>query len=198
MKSIFPILLACLAFIACNNEPGNKQENKEPAVARDSTAEPDFFFPVTDFLKGQVTEIRTKGINPKKIVVAGNKTDSSWVKMEDIDQEINVFLTPEIDRSNLTHLFTEKKFLDQTINTFTFTYDPIKALPDTFSLKRWDVYIDPETNKVKRIYLVKKLPGGKTQQLTWLAGKSCRMVTLTEKPDGTPIIEKEETLNWDF
>ena len=44
---------------------------------------------------------------------------------EEIDltpKEFELFLFPVIDSTNLNNLFTESKFLDQTINAFTFTY----------------------------------------------------------------------------
>lgn len=200
MKPVFTILITCAIFVGCNHaSTSNEQDNKGSIAEKPMTSTVHRnFFPVTDFIKGQLTEIRNKGINPVKIVMHGSRPDSSWVKIEDMEKEAGSFLTPVIDSVNLVDFFAEKSFLDQTINAFTFTYDPVKPLPDSFSLQRWDVYIDPESSKVTRIYMVKKLPGKKIQQLTWRAGKSCKMITLTEKPDGSPLVESDVMLNWDF
>jgi hypothetical protein len=95
-------------------------------------------------------------------------------------------------------LVTEKRFLDQTIDAFTFTYDPVNPLPDTFLLRRWDVYIDPNTNSVTRVYLVKKERSNKKLQLTWQTNKSCRIVSISTDPSGNDYVEKEVTINWDL
>lgn len=183
-----------LAILSCNDsDPAIPSVNKDIAEK-----EAPSFFPVTDFLKGQVAEIKKDGINPLKITKVNEKLDSIWLKMEELDNEFAPFLTPEIDSANLAGLFTEKKFLDQTIDAFTFTYDPIKILPDSFFLQRWDVYIDPKSNTVKRVYMVKKSPDQKTIQLTWQTNKNCRIISIANDLKGNDFVEKEVTIKWDF
>jgi len=164
------------------------------------TANQQTFFPVTDYIRGQLAEIDSLPITPVKIINADGKTDSIWMKKEDIRLFAQPFLSPEIDTSNFKKLFIEKSFLDQTINAFTFSYDPILDLPDTLQLRRWDVYIDAKKNTIIRIFMVKeqKLNGNlQTQQLTWKSGRWCRITTITEQP-GKPAILKEELMKWDF
>jgi len=193
MKFFSQLLILAVVVLSCNSAteiPMEKEVQAEPEKVA--------FFPVTDYIKGQIVEIRNKGINPHKFTSENNKQDSAWLKMEELDTAFQVFLTPEIDSTNLSSLFTEKKFLDQTINAFTFTYDPVKALPDSFSLQRWDVYVDPQKNTVRRIYLLKKTPDHKTIQLTWQSGMWCKMVTISEDEKGNAHVEKEVTIKWDF
>ena len=95
-------------------------------------------------------------------------------------------------------MFTEKSFLDQTINAVTFTYDATISLPDSMLLKHWDVYIDPQSNNVKRIYLVKEISKSKTLQLTWVSNKWCKITSIITDENGVSKIEKEEKLIWDF
>lgn len=155
------------------------------------------FFPVTSYIKGQIFEIKSGGINPLKLVTARSLTDSTWLKMESLDSELADFLLPEIDTANLASLFTEKKFFDQTLDAITLTYDPVKVLPPGFSLIHWDIYIDPVTNRIRRIYLVKKISGNNIEQLTWIAGERCRLVSI--KDDGhNSSIEKDITIKWHF
>jgi hypothetical protein len=130
--------------------------------------------------------------------MVNNVNDSSWIKMEDLDKEVALFLEPQIDTTNMVSLFSEKKFLDQTINAYTFTYDPSGQLPDTFMLQRWDVYVDAVTNKVKRIYMVKKLSDTKTVQLTWQSDKWCKIVTIATDKEGKASVEREVLIKWDF
>lgn len=173
---------------------------KQPAIV-DSRTQPKeivSFFQVTSYLKGQISEIRTGGKTPIKFLTFNNKTDSVWLKMNNLDTAFADFLSPDIDSGNLVALFTEKKFLDQTINAITLTYDPIKTLPDNFYLTHWDVYIDPVTGMVRRIYLIKELPGRVTKQLTWNTGKSCTIVTIADDINGKSFVERKVAIKWDY
>lgn len=177
--------------LSCNTKPhkvqNNYSEEKDTAV----------FFPVTNYIKGQINEIVKKGINPIKILSTEKKADSVWLKVSEFDAAFREFVQPEIDSNNLLTYFTESKFADQTLDTYTFTYAPNGNLPDSISLKRWDVYIDRVTNNVKRIYIVKQ-NRDKELQLTWQSGKWCKTVCIANDKSGKQFIEYEETIKWSF
>ena len=156
------------------------------------------FFPVTSYLKGQLADINRKGLTPLKYTTLHNQTDSTWLKPADYKEAFKEFLSPEIDSANLTPFFSEKKFMDRTLDAFTFTYDPAGPIPDSISLHHWDVYIDPSTGRVKRVYMVKQFNSNTTIQLTWMNDKWCKMTTFIELPNGISSIEKEEKIIWDF
>jgi hypothetical protein len=158
------------------------------------------FFPVTDYLKGQLYELDSMPVTPLKTVTFNGKTDSEWLKRESIRLFAAPFLTPVIDSVSMSPYFSVKSFLDQTINAFTFSYDPIKQLPDSIKLTHWDVYINPQSSKVERIYLVKENTENginTTTQLTWKSGQGCTIITITQKPGKEPLI-KEEKMKWNF
>jgi hypothetical protein len=71
-------------------------------------------------------------------------------------------------------------------------------LHDSVVLKHWDVYIDPETNKVKRVYLVKKINKNTSLQLTWQSNEWFKTTTITSGTDGIEKVEKEEKISWDY
>jgi len=99
----------------------------------------------------------------------------------------------------LKTLFKQNSFLDQTINAFTFTYDPIATLPDSMELRHWDVYVDPEKFNISKIYLIKNKDSGKRQlQLTWRNNQSAKILSILNKPDGSRTVEKETTITWNF
>ncbi len=175
-------------------------EKKIPLIANSITTDSlakQRFFPVTTYIKGQLYSIKEKGLNPIQYITEGDKKDSSWLKIEDLPSAINEFLTPEIDSTNLIQLFLEKKFVDQSLDAVTLTYEPIKKLPDSLSLSSWTVYIQPETGNIKRIYLV-KTKATKTTQLTWNSNANCKMVYLTSNADGSFVVDKEVKINWDY
>jgi len=195
MKIIIGFGLALMLLQSCNNSP--KQKAVEPTKTpenKDTLG----FFPVTDYLKGQIKEVYDKQVNPLKYVTIKGRTDSSWLQVEEFPAAFDDFLHPEIDSISLSPFFKESKFMDRSIDAFTFTYEPIGTLPDTMQLQHWDVYVDPETGKVRRVYMVKRYGKGKTKQMTWQGDKWCKIVYITSKPDGTFVVDKEEKITWDF
>lgn len=198
MKIIHILVALILLLVSCKSQKSTEEQLTAATDSLIQKPEIPHFFPVTDYIKGQVYEVKNGNINPFKIITVNNHSDSGWLKMEQLYNEVTDFFTPVIDSGNLVSLFSEKKFMDQTLNAITFTYDPIKPLPDSFLLRHWDVYVDPNTNQVTRIYMVKNLPQKKIQQLTWLTGKNCNIKTIVEdSTNGKPIIEKEITIKWD-
>ena len=177
---------------ACNNTAPDKHVTQN-TVAEEKPS----FIPVTSYIKGQIHEITERGITPTKFTTINGHTDSAFVKFGELDGFLNNFLQPVIDSVNLTPFFTETKFLDQTINAFTFTYNPKIKLPDSIPFTHWDIYIDPETSKIKRVYLIKKSSENKTLQLTWESNLTSKIVTIINNPDGSSAIEKEEKIFWD-
>lgn len=148
-------------------------------------------FPVTDYIKGQLTSIESLQTTPVKIVDNGGKKDSAWIQREDVRALASPFLQPVIDSASLQEHFTGNSFLDQTVGAVTFTYVPKSDFKDDSGLREINVYIDPQTNKVQRIYLVKE-KGDTTLQLTWKSGSwfSLRSI-INDKVN-------EEKVQWGF
>lgn len=194
MKNSLFIIGIAFSLHACN---GTKKEN-EPSTNNKATADTATnFFPVTTYLKGEIFGIKNGGVTPLRKITIGTKTDSSWLKMEELETVFAEFLIPVIDTANLKDLFSEKRFLDQTLDAFTFTYEPKNEKGLVYPFTHWDVYIDPETQKVRRIYLVKKEGADKELQLTWLSGKYCKIVTLVTQNGKTNIAKEDKTI-WRF
>ncbi len=188
------IYLSTLFWIACQ---GKEQKN---IPHESSTEESISFFPVTDFLLGQLGEIDKLPVTPLQININGNKQDSVWLKREDIRKLAVPFLHPVIDSASLGKYFVGKSFLDQTVNAVTFSYDAKMKLPDSIKLTHWDVYVDPQKNDVQRIYMVKEEntnAGHTTTQLTWTANKWFSIRTILQPPGHDPVVN-EEILKWDF
>ena len=193
MKILLTVLVFGFLLLSCSNQ--DKSSGNSPV--KDSM-EKQSFFPVTDFIKGEIFNIKKSGINPLKYTTVKNRTDSAWIKIEALDSALQEFLTPVIDSANLITLFTERSFLDNSIDAITLTYDPVTTLPDSMLLTHWDVYIDPKSNKVKRIYMVKDVEKNKTLQLTWVSNKWCKIISIVTGEKGVSTIEKEEKFILDF
>ena len=193
MKIIISIFACSFFLYSCTDEGKSAEESSVKDTAQNQR-----FFPVTDYLKGEIYNIKKNGVNPLKYTTINGHTDSVWLKIEQIDSVMSEFLHPEIDSVNLTALFSEKSFLDRSLDAVTFTYDAAVVLPDTMKLKHWDVYIDPKSNKVMRIYIVKQIDKTKTLQLTWVNGQWCKTTTITTDTNDVMKVEKEEKIVWDF
>jgi hypothetical protein len=195
MQRLFRFLpmVFLLVFISCHSGNSDQLLKNNP----DDTVN---IFPVTSFLKAQLKIIDSMPVTPLKIVTENKKIDSFWMKREDIRTNAAPFLKPLIDSATMTSLFSEKSFLDQTINAFTFSYDAKTKLPDSVNLTHWDVYMNPQTKNIDRIYLVKEKnnsDANTTTQLTWVVNKWYSIRTITQLPNAQPKI-KEEKMIWDF
>ena len=191
----FNFFVSLLFLGACNSNSKVKEN-----IQVDKTEELQSFFPVTDFILGQLNELDSLPVTPLKITINSNKTDSVWLKKKDIRVFAEPFLHPVIDSISLQKFFSEKSFLDQTINAVTLSYDPKIRVPDSIKLTRWDIYIDPQKNKIERIYLVKEefINGANVStQLTWKVNKWCSIRTIEQEAKTAPQI-KEEIMKWEF
>ena len=198
LRFLSSVVFMLFLFVGCTEQRSQTSQQTKKDSTEDNT-----FFPVTQFILGELAQIDSLPVTPLKIISIDGKEDSIWMKKEDIRTFAQPFLQPKIDTSNLKDLFAQKSFLDQTINAFTFSYDPVSKLPDTMQLRRWDVYVDPQKSKVKRIYIVKEInekqnaATKQTIQLTWMAAHWCKITTIIEQGNNQPKI-KEEKMIWGF
>ncbi|MDE3213676.1 MAG: hypothetical protein KGM98_10620 [Bacteroidota bacterium] len=196
-KLIYWLMFPALLGVACHQKSASTVA-AVPAV--DSSKSVHFFFPVTSYLEGALTQVDRIPVTPLLITLYEDKRDSTWISKSTLHTLAAPFLTPLIDSARMDSLFTVSSFLDQTINAVTLTYDPKVRLPDTLTLNHWDVYIDPDKSQVQRIYMVKESENQGatvTTQLTWEAGKSFRIRTITERQKLAPEV-KEQIVKWDF
>lgn len=191
---LFFLVTLLLSFSACH--PG---KNAEANLAKNSS-DSVHIIPVTSFIKGRLRMLDTMPVTPLQTITENGKIDSIWLKREDIRKNAEPFLSPEIDSATMYSFFTENSFLDQTINAYTFSYDPKVRLPDSINLTHWDVYMNPETNTIERIYMVKEKDENNQSvitQLTWLVNKWYSIRTITQAP-GKEAQVKEEKMIWGF
>ena len=197
MKKYFIIVTTIVLLFQCCTS-NNKQESD---VSDKNQKKVDSFFPVTSFIKGQIILLDSMPVTPLQITTIKEKTDSVWLPKHEFIAQLQPFLDPLIKENNLRDFFKETRFNDQTINAVTFTYDPINTIPDSITLRHWDVYIEPETGRVSKVYLVKNLQTQNqnfTQQLTWQTDKLAKITTILNKSDGSLELIKEIVLIWNF
>ena len=140
-------------------------------------------------------------VTPLQITTVKGKSDSIWITKEVMKKLLLPFQTPVINETNLINFFTETKFKDQTLNAITFTYDPSRIMPDSIPLRHWDVYVNPETGNVEKVYIVKTIKEqgqNLTQQLTWQTNKLVKITTILNTANGDQELLKEVVFIWNF
>lgn len=191
------VLLLIWAFLIGCQSPKSPTPTRSPEPA---AAQPMYFFPVTPFIEGQIFELRQKALNPLKKTCTGKNMDSVWVKTEDFDRDFACFIRPAMDSAVLASLFRESRFMDESLGLITLTYDPLREIPDSIPWRQWTVYIDPESQEVKRIYMVRQDEPEHLRQLTWIPGSGCRSVTVFVGSSDRPgqSTEQEISYQWNF
>jgi len=195
MKKLVVYLFITSILASC----GTSKKQDPPGVVSTDTVQ-QTFFPVTSFLKGQLMLLDSVKVTPLKITVEKGKTDSAWIKMAELKTQLNDFVAFDINETNMLPFFTESKFNDESTEAITFTYTPKGTLPQSISVRHWDIYVTPETGNVKRVYIVRNLVkdgNNYQQQLTWQTDKQARITTILEKPGSSEIV-KDTRLIWGF
>lgn len=203
MKRLFFLFISAACIYSCNNNKTATDPATQNNIDTTQAEAPAAFFPVTDFLKGQLIALDSVPFTPLLYTTQNGTTDSIWLKKDQLSTFLSPFFTVDIDSTNLIHLFKETKFNDQTLNAITLIYEPLGQLPDTLQLRSWNVYIDPASGKVRSVYLVKQFKeknqsGGQsyTQQLIWTTDESAQITTILNQPDGTATLVKEQKIIW--
>lgn len=193
MKKINLALIAITILLAACKQKDDNNTGSQVEIEEISN-----YFPVTSYMKGQIRDIKDRHVNPLLYITKPGKTDSVWIQDSGIDSLFTDFLSPEIDTVNMKPFFKETKFLDETLGAFTFTYEPIQQLPDSISWQKWDVYVNPENGKVKRLFLVKAEGANTIKQLTWLGEEGkCKIVEINTSGSEAKTIS-EKSVKWKF
>ncbi len=194
MKLSLYFLTLLFLLVSCNQE---KKEN-ETSLAK-AAEEEAVFFPVTDFLKGQLIEIRERGIAPIFYQDKKGKMDSAWIKLDSLEMFVSDFLTPTIDSVSMARYYSVKKFYDQTLGSITLTYEAKKDLSENNPWLSWNVYIDPEKGIVEKIYLVKSVAPNKKLLLNWSCKTQCSITGIEEdEKTNTTNVFRKEIIKWKY
>jgi len=187
----FILFAASLFLLACHNKETVVQQPQEKV----DSVQPQQFIPVTAFILAEIGEMDSMPITPMRIIKENGKTDSAWGKKKDLLAFAQQFLQPAID-SSLGKYFKETSFMDASIPALTFSYDPKAPLPDSLSIRRWDVYLHPQSQALQRAYFEKLVSNNGNPQkvlMTWKAKTYCSIVHIDMK---TEKVVKEEKMIW--
>jgi PBP1b-binding outer membrane lipoprotein LpoB len=183
---IFIILCSIVFLTACSGENEKKFEQKDKS-----------FYPISSFIQSELHLIDSLPLAVFKYTLTELKTDTQLVEKPVFRKIAEYFISPDITIEPLKKNYTETVFMDATINTVTFSYT---TLDTTAAIRKIDVFINPETDKVKNIYVEKITHNGDslvTQKMIWTSGKYCQVSTQISKSGEAELIRKEK-YSWDF
>ena len=189
MRNYVTIIIIFVCLIAsCSQNKSEKSTTAQPA----SDAS---FFPVGNYLLGDIESIKHQGISPKYAHVKNGISDSAFIQLQQIDSCLSDFLSPMIDSIGMNSWVKESKFYDESIASFTLSYDVQKDFFEKTAWRKWDVYVDPESQKVDRIFLVKNISDSTIAQLTWIPKSYAKIVIINNQ--NSSVVE-EKTFFWNY
>ena len=183
MKNLILLVTVSLLFSACGSH------SAEPP----KTTEEKSFFPVAEYIQGEVKLVDSMPVGILKKTIRGKKTDSIFIERPEFHLLASEFMSPELSKAELEKNYTENSFADQSTENFTFTYAPVK--PDAVKFGRIDVLVKPgpTSDKVRSIYLERNFVREDTtvnERLYWKANSSFTITTEKKYKEEEPIIEQ--------
>lgn len=189
MKAIFLSLpLFFLVVMACSCKQKKSTTQDQPEKKKE-------FLPLTEFLSGELQRIDTVPYSLEKYTTVNNLTDSSFINRQQLKAMTAEFLEINIGDEEHIKYYDETSFFDTTTGTASFTY--ISNSPKT-KLSRADVYVNTETQKINRLYLIRNYNNGDTvvsKQLLWQT--SGNFIIITSKTVNNNEITIQEKVVWD-
>ncbi|MEP7279615.1 MAG: hypothetical protein ABI813_13275 [Bacteroidota bacterium] len=194
--SVFTLLASCLLFTACKD---NVSEQATPAGAKGSIPPQVEFFPVPDYIGGELKMIDSLQLPLSKSVTVNNTTRSAIATDSELRYWARNFQEPDISDPALKNSYTETSIADQSAPSVTLIYTTSDhALP----VQKINVYIKPsseQNDKVTGIYMEKIYTLNDTlynQQLYWKSGKNLQ-VTTEKKIHGNALPVEKVKITWD-
>jgi len=146
----------------------------------------------TIFLKGQVDQLAA-ATGPLTLYSTHNgKEDSTRVQVGDIRTMTAPFLTALSALS--VSSYKESTFPDSSNHRTVISY---QALGDSTPLDMVDVYIDPDTKAIRKMYLqyiVYQADSGIRRQLIWEADKRFTLITTVDKNEYTADLLQQKVI----
>ena len=183
MQKLFFFLAFTITILSCTSSETGKDKPE--------------FIDVASYLKGQLAYMDTIPFAFEKTVLHDSVyTDTTFLSKEQLKAIVLAFLPEDLEQKTFQKLYTETSFADASTNFITLTYEPEgkKDLP----VQRIDVYVNPETQQIAKLFMVRKADtkdSSLTQQLLWKHNKSCKLITTVYKANDQEKVLSEK-INW--
>jgi len=198
MKYTLFMLIAALLVSSCNNNspiPANAKTE-----VKDSTGTPHDFFPVPDYIGGQLKIIDSLQLPISKTVIINNNSKLSVATDKELSELAQNFRQPDINAPDLKKFYKQTSIADQSIPSVTLIFTTADT---TLPIQKINVYIKPdpvENDKVTGIYMEKIFSRNDTsfnQKLYWKTGKNMQVIT-EKKVKGKALPVEQVKITWGY
>ncbi len=182
-KSISLLLLTAL-FLSCGDaaEEGSGQENKD-------------FYPVSAHIHAELALIDSLPVAVFLYREEGGRKDTTIVDKQAFRALAESIPQPDITQDPLKKSYTESVYMDATLNLVTMSYTP---KTESGEIRKIDVYINPDTEKVKSVYVEKRVTGGDStvvRKMVWTSGQQLQVTSLISR-EGREEHVIQEKYSW--
>ena len=198
----YTILAIAIALVICscnNNAPKTDTKLTKAADSTIDTAQQDFF-PIPDYIGGQLKIIDSLKLPVSKSVTINNVPKLSESSLQELRELAQNFRQPNINDPAVKKQYTETSIADQSTPSVTLIF----TTKDTsLPIQKIEVYVKPDpvnTDKVTGIYMEKIFSRNDTsfnQKLYWKTGKNMQVNTEKQVKGKTLPIEQIK-LTWDY
>ena len=198
MKYTLFILIAGLLITSCNSNSAIPA--KVETEIKDSTETPHDFFPIPDYIGGQLKIIDSLQLPISKTVIINNKSTLSVATDKELAELAQNFRQPDINSPALKKFYKETSIADQSVPSVTLIFTTADT---TLPIQKINVYIKPdpvENDKVTGIYMEKTFSRNDTsfnQKLYWKTGKNTQVIT-EKKVKGKTLPVEQVKITWDY
>jgi len=199
MKYTLFILIAGLLITSCNNNTPIPAATVKTET-KDSTEAPHDFFPVPDYIGGQLKIIDSLKLPISKTVIINNNSKLSVATDKELTELAQNFRQPDINDPSLKKSYKETSIADQSLPSVTLIFTTADT---TLSIQKINVYVKPdpvENDKVTGIYMEKAFSRNDTsfsQKLYWKTGKNMQVIT-EKKVKGKALPVEQVKITWGY
>jgi len=196
-NTLSALFVISLLITACKNNPSQNAVN--PIASKDSVPPQQSFFPVPDYIGGQLKIIDSFQLPLSASVKINNKETLHPATDKELRFWAQNFQQPDISDPALKKNYTETSIADRSVPSVTLIYT---ANNPSLPVQKINVFIKPdpvENDKVTGIYIEKMFTVHDTifnQKLYWKTGKNMQVIT-EKKINGVTLPVEQVKITWD-
>jgi hypothetical protein len=162
------------------NRSADAKSDSTKTTADTTTEAESPYFPVYDFLSGEIAYVDSTPVGIMKYTTIGRVKDSGYVHLDEFHKLVSEFQLPEINDSSLKKKFQETSFVDKSNGSATFFYKPNEI---STSIKRIDVVTAKGEiyDEVKSLYIEREVRNPDSpvlKKLIWKPKRNFQIITV--------------------
>ncbi len=197
MKSCYFLLFSLVLAVSCADDIDSSGST---ATLPEDANNPKQFFPVLDYLRGEVKMVDSFATAIRQYVTVNGKTDSGFISPAQFREVMEEYLSADLSKENFEKYYSESSFFDQGTQTSTFTYS---TKNDELEFHRIDVLVQgtESYDKVSSIYLEKFAANDDSsvvKKILLRNGISVMINSEVTKGNAPPVVKQEKFVWNDF